>query len=288
MQYNANAQLDSSQVEVRGAGGGGGGRGIAVGGGLGIVLLILALVFGINPGDLLAGSSSGGGAPGTSLAQCQTGADIQADRDCRFVAYANTANAYWAGVIGNGYTVTPVVLYSGQTASGCGTATTDVGPFYCPSDKKIYIDPSFTTDLLQGQLGGQGGDAAEAYVVGHEYGHHIQDLTGTLSQVQASGVSSGANSGQVNLELQADCFAGAYMKHVTALPNSPIATINQDDLSRVANAAGVVGDDYIQKRTAGRVDPNSFTHGTSQQRQHWLAVGYQTGDPTKCDTFGGN
>ena len=287
MQYNAGAQLDPSQVEVRG--GGNGGR-VAIGGGVSIIVLILAMLFGINPSELMGG---GGGTasqanPGTDLSQCQTGADVEKNRECRFVVYANTNNAYWSQVVGDQYTQTKTVLYSGQTPSGCGTATTDVGPFYCPADKAIYIDPSFTEDMLKGQLGGQGGDAAEAYVSGHEYGHHIQDLLGTLDQVQAAGQTTGENSPAVALELQADCYAGAYLAHVTQLQNSPISGITQDDLNRIVNAAQVVGDDYIQKASSGRVNPDAWTHGSSAMRQRWLAVGFKSGDPNQCSAAFGN
>lgn len=280
MQYNAGSQLDSSQVEVRG--GGGGGR-VAVGGGVSIIVLILCLIFGINPSEVMGGGSSVSQAdPGTDLTQCQTGADVEKDRNCRFVVYANATNQYWTGVMGSQYTPSKTVLFSGQTATGCGTATTDVGPFYCPNDKQVYLDPTFTQDMLQKQLGGQGGDAAELYVIGHEYGHHVQDLLGTLAQVQSAGQSTGANSPQVALELQADCYAGSFLAHATQLPNSPIAGITQDDLNRVVNAAQVVGDDYIQKRMQGTVNPDSWTHGSSSMRQHWLAVGFKTGDPRQC------
>lgn len=284
MQYNPGAQLDSSQVEVRG--GGTGGR-VAVGGGVSLLVIILGLIFGFNPAEILGSGSESSGAgttSGTDMAQCQTGADVEKDRNCRFVVYANTANEYWGGLIQN-YQPIKTILFNGQTSTGCGQATTDVGPFYCPNDQNVYLDPTFTKDMLQGQLGGQGGDAAEAYVIGHEYGHHIQDVLGTLAKVQQSGNSAGADSGQVALELQADCFAGAYLAHVTQLPNSPIAGLTQDDLNRVANAAQVVGDDYIQKRSGGGVNPDSWTHGSSAMRQHWLAVGYKSGDPRQCQAL---
>lgn len=279
MQYNAGAQLDPSQVEMRGAGTGGR---VLVGGGVSVFVVILCLLFGINPAEVMGGGAGSTSASGSDMTQCQTGADVEKDRNCRFVVYANTANAYWSSVLGSQYTASKTVLFSGQTPSGCGTATTDVGPFYCPSDKNVYIDPTFTQDMLVGQLGGKGGDAAEAYVVGHEYGHHVQDLLGTLAQVQSSGSQTGDGSGQVKLELQADCFAGAYLRNVQQLPNSPISGINQDDLNRVSNAAQVVGDDYIQKRSGSRVNSDSWTHGSSAERQHWLAVGFSNGDPSQC------
>ena len=282
MQYNEGARLDASQVETRGAGGGGGR--IAVGGVSGIIVLILALVFGINPSEIMGGGggSASGAASGTDMSQCQTGADVAKDRECRFVVYANSVNEYWSQTL-QGYQPAKTVLFSGQTATGCGTATTDVGPFYCPTDKQAYPDTTFTQDMLQGQLGGMGGDAAEAYVIGHEYGHHVQDLRGVLAQVQQSGNATGANSPQVKLELQADCLAGAYLASVTSLPNSPISSINQDDLNRIVDAAKVVGDDYIQRRSSGTVNPDSWTHGSSAMRKHWLAQGFNSGNPQVCD-----
>lgn len=282
MQFNPGAQLDASQVE---SGGGGGGK-MVLGGGVGIVVLILSLLFGVNPSELTGGTGGSPADPGTDVSACQTGADIQKNENCRFVAYTNSSQQYWSSVMGSSYKPAKTVLYSGETSTGCGQASTDVGPFYCPTDQKVYIDPSFTRDMLQNELGGQGGEAAEAYVIGHEYGHHIQNLVGTLEKVHQAGNSTGANSAQVALELQADCFAGAYLKHTTTEPNSPIASINQDDLNRIVNAAQVVGDDYIQKRMQGRVNPDAWTHGSSQQRQHWLAVGFNTGDPNQCNTFG--
>lgn len=193
-----------------------------MGGVSGIIVLILALVFGINPSEIMGGGggSASGAASGTDMSQCQTGADVAKDRECRFVVYANSVNEYWSQTL-QGYQPAKTVLFSGQTATGCGTATTDVGPFYCPTDKQVYLDPTFTQDMLQGQLGGMGGDAAEAYVIGHEYGHHVQDLRGVLAQVQQSGNATGANSPQVKLELQADRLAGAYLASVTRCPTAP-------------------------------------------------------------------
>lgn len=278
MQYNQGTRLDPSQVEYRsgGRGGGGGGR-VAVGGVSGIIVLVLALLFGINPAELMGGGSSGSvSEPGTDMTQCQTGADVEKDRNCRFVVYTNTANQYWSSLFNTGYQPGTTVLFEGQTVTGCGTATTDVGPFYCPNDQKIYLDPSFTRDMLQGQLGGLGGDAAEAYVVGHEFGHHIQNLTGRLAQVQQAGQQTGPNSPQVKLELQADCYAGAYLANVTSQPNAPMV-LNQDDLNRMVDAAKVVGDDYIQQHTQGGINPDAWTHGSSAERKHWLAQGFNNG-----------
>ncbi len=286
MQYNENARLDSSQVQSRGGGlGSGGGGRIAVGGIGGVIILILAMLFGFDAGALLGGTSSGPVAATNDFAACKTGADIARNRDCRFVAYTNSIQDYWTKVL-PGYQVTKTVIFNGQTSTGCGTATAQVGPFYCPADKLVYLDTSFF-DQLTGQLGAAGGDAAEAYVIAHEYGHHISDLTGVLDQVQAAGQQTGPNSPQVKLELQADCYAGVWLRNSTNDANSPIAQLTQDDLDRAVDAAIAVGDDRIQANTSGRVDRESWTHGSSAMRKKWLAVGYQSGDPNQCNTFTG-
>lgn len=288
MQYNENAKLDPSQVS---GGGGGGRRGttVALGGG-GLLVVIIALLFGINPGDILGGGATTTGTDQTGTnpyAQCTSGADIAKDRDCRFVAYTNSIQAYWAKAY-SGYQQTRTVIFSGQQATACGTATPDIGPFYCPADKIVYLDDSFFDDMLERQLGAKGGDAAEAYVIAHEYGHHISDLTGVLSKAQASGNSTGPKSAQVRLELQADCYAGVWLANAAADPNSPIKAITMDDANRAVDAALAVGDDRIQMRSTGSVSPESWTHGSSAMRQKWLAVGFNSGDPSKCNTFAAN
>ncbi len=285
MQYNEKARLDPSQM---GSGGGRRGGTIALGGGAGILVLILAMVFGLNPGDLLGG---GGAAapqePGNTtnpFAHCTAGTDISADRDCRFVAYTNSIQSFWAGAY-SGYEQTQTNVFSDQVATACGTATSAVGPFYCPEDKVVYLDDSFFDEMLEGQLGAAGGDAAEAYVIAHEYGHHISNLTGALSSAQASGNSTGPKSAQVRLELQADCYAGVWLANATADPNSPIQAITQDDVDRAVDAARAVGDDRIQMKSSGSVSPESWTHGSAAMRKQWLGVGFSTGDPERCDTF---
>lgn len=283
MQYNEDAKLDPSQVS-----GGGGRRGttIALGGGAGLLVIIVALLFGIDPGLLSGGSTTG--VPATTApdpyAQCTSGADIAKNRDCRFVAYTNSIQAFWTEAY-PGYVPTRTKIFSGQIATGCGTATAEVGPFYCPADKVVYLDDSFFDTMLKGQLGAEGGDAAEAYVIAHEYGHHISDLTGVLAKAQASGNRTGPKSAQVRLELQADCYAGAWLANATADPNSPITQITRDDLNRAVDAALAVGDDRIQMKSTGSVSPESWTHGSAAMRKHWLAVGFNSGDPGKCNTF---
>lgn len=282
MRYNENAQLDSGQVA--GGGGGAGGR-IAVGGGLGmaILLFVLSQLFGVNLTGLAGGGQSASAPDSEAYAHCRTGADIQNNRDCRWVAYTNSIQDYWSQAY-SGYQMTQTRIFTGQISTACGTATSAVGPFYCPADSYVYLDTSFFDQLTQ-QLGAQGGDAAEAYVIAHEYGHHIQNLTGIMEQVQQQGQQTGPNSPQVRLELQADCFAGVWFKHVVNDPTGPIAEVTRDDINRAIDAAIAVGDDRIQRRTQGRVNPDSWTHGSSESRKRWLATGYNSADPNSCNTF---
>jgi uncharacterized protein len=283
VKYNEGAQLDPSQM-----GGGGGGRrggGIAIGGGAGVLVLLLALLFGVNPGDILG---SGTAAPeqtsgGTPFAQCKRGSDVSRDRDCRFVAFTNSIQEYWGQTV-QGYDEIQVNTFTGQVDTACGNASSAVGPFYCPGDTTVYLDLSFF-DQLTGQLGAQGGDAAEAYVLAHEFGHHVQNLTGVMRRVQGSGQGTGPKSPGVRLELQADCYAGAWFKHATEDPNSPISEVSREDLNRATDAAAAVGDDRIQQQTTGRVNPEGWTHGSAEQRTRWFMTGYQEGSMEACDTF---
>jgi predicted metalloprotease len=282
VQYNQGAQLDPSQM----GGGGGGGR-IAVGGGVSVIVLLLALLFGINPADILGSGTTtdqGGAQQPNPYAHCTTGASIKEDRNCRFVAYTNAIQSFWGQTM-QGYQKAQTVTFNSQVSTACGTATSQVGPFYCPNDKTVYLDTTFFDQILKGQLGAQGGDAAEAYVIAHEYGHHIQNLTGVMARVQSQGQQTGANSAAVALELQADCYAGVWLKNATSDPNSPIASVNQQDINEAVDAAVSVGDDRIQQRSQGQVNPDAWTHGSSAQRKRWMAQGFTTGDPNQCNTF---
>jgi len=277
MRFRPGARLDPSQVEdVRGSGGFGGlpGGGIAVGGGgLGVVGVLIYLAF-----ALLGGGSGSGLTPldGRTVtgdtASCRTGVDANRSEDCQIVGDINSIQAYWSKEVQN-YTVARTVFFTGSTDTGCGPASTDVGPFYCPVDKKVYIDLGFF-DELQSRFGGSNGPFAQAYVLAHEYGHHVQDLLGTLDQKRSS----------VQVELQADCFAGVWMHH--AEQTGYITGITKQDLNDALSAAASVGDDRIQAETTGQVDPETWTHGSAAQRTHWLSSGWKTGDPRQCDTSG--
>ncbi len=282
MQINQNARLDPSQVI---SGGGGGGRGgMVIGGGAGIIIVILGLIFGFNPSDILGqGTSSSGNR--VAMPQCTTGASVKTDQNCRWVAYVNAINTFWSKQM-TGYTKIPTEVFSGQVSTGCGTATSAVGPFYCPVDKIVYIDPSFVDELLSQLKDTNIGPAAEAYVLGHEYGHHVSDLTGVLAEVQAAGNQTGASSPQVRLELQADCYAGVWLRNEASGSGSGIITgITNADLDQVVAAAKAVGDDHIELQMQGKVSPESWTHGSSAMRQHWVTTGFNSGKPTSCDTF---
>lgn len=307
MRFNPKARLDTSQVQVRRGGGGGGGGlpfplpsgggggGMKVGGGLGFLIVILVLVLsqclggggGTSPSldDVIPRSDSQAVAA-SELTECQTGADANRNPDCARLAVVNSIQGFWQGALPKRYRPADTVMFSGSVTSACGQATTAVGPFYCPADMKVYLDTTFFKDMLEGQLGAGGGDFAEAYVLAHEYGHHIQNLTGYLSRVRTQ---QGPESDAVRLELQADCLGGLWAKNATSVPdpdgNVLIQELDQQDIDEAVDAAQAVGDDRIQQRSSGRVDPDQWTHGSAAARKYWFGVGYQTGDFNACDTF---
>jgi predicted metalloprotease len=304
MRFNENVQLDPSQVEdQRGSGGGGLGGGglnipIAVGGGGGGLLLVLAIVafnllFGGGgasaPADSSANGYQGVEVAGSQVAQtCRTGADANARTDCRIVGVVNSVQDYWNGALsqsGVRYSPAETVFYSGATQAGCGLAQSAEGPFYCPVDKKVYLDLSFF-DELKTRFGARGGPFAQAYVVAHEYGHHVQDVLGLLQQSSGRAPTRGQEGGSVRTELQADCLAGVWANH--AVQTGYITDLTDTDIADGLDAAAAVGDDRIQRETQGRVTPETWTHGSSDQRQHWFTVGYQSGSLNNCDTSKGS
>ncbi|MEZ2389948.1 neutral zinc metallopeptidase [bacterium RCC_150] len=296
MSFNDGADLDPSQVQDRR--GGGIGRGGMIGGGIGGgIILLLAALFGINPG-LLEGLTSGGqqqppavATASGGAAECRTGADADKRLDCRITGTVNSLNAFWPGYLANykvKYPRPQAVIFSGSTSTACGPASTDVGPFYCPADTTAYFDPGFFQELVD-RFGSSGGPLAQEYVVAHEFGHHVQNLLGNLDKAQQD--PQGPQSGSVRVELQADCYAGLWAKYAsttkdpqTGLPF--LDPLTKQDIQDALSAASSVGDDRIQKAATGRVSPESWTHGSSAQRQKWFLQGYTTGDINKCDTFG--
>jgi uncharacterized protein len=301
MSFNDNVTLDTSQVRS-GGGGGGAPGGMVVGGGIGgIIILILTLIFnGVfgGSGDPTGGASgidasqvsAAGDQDAAAFAQCKTGADANRDTTCRVIGTVNSVQAYWAGELpryGKEWQPTKTVIYSGTTQSACGTASNQVGPFYCPLDKRVYIDASFFK-ILEDQFGSSSGPLAQEYVVAHEYGHALQDQLGLLDRAQQD--PQGANSGAVRTELMADCLGGVWAKHATTVPdqdtNTPfLKPLSTQDIKDALSAASSVGDDRIQQATQGRVNPESWTHGSAEARQRWFLQGFKTGDLNQCDTF---
>jgi len=290
MAFNDESRLDPSQVEDRR--GRGAGTAIAVGGsGLGLVVLVVALLLGIDPSSLGGSAPPSSVPPGSSGStssleeECQTGADANARADCRVVGFVNSIQSYWNDEFarrGGHYTPAKLVLFTGATEAGCGYASAAVGPFYCPEDQQVYIDLSFFQELHT-RFGAQGGSFAEGYVVAHEYGHHIQDLTGTLDTPAGAG-DTGPNSGSVLTELGADCLAGVWIKHAT--DTGYLKPVTNEEIAQSLDAAAAVGDDRIQQESQGYVSPESWTHGSSEQRQMALKDGLQTGDLGTCSTPG--
>ncbi|MFT7835463.1 neutral zinc metallopeptidase [Saccharothrix sp. BKS2] len=294
MQFNENAELDTSQVtDQRGVGG----RVALGGGGLGIVGLIIYFVLSQLGGGAQLPSGSGFGDVGRDQQvdsqaiadKCRTGADANRETDCRAVAFINSIQAFWSDQFARSsrtYERAQTNFFSGGVQTRCGNATSAVGPFYCPADGQVYIDLTFYQELEQ-KFGATGGPFVEAYILAHEYGHHVQNLLGTSDRV---GQEAGATSGSVRLELQADCYAGAWANHAQTVPTGsgrPLITgVTQDDVNAALDAAARIGDDYIQSELGGgHVDTTQFTHGSSAQRQKWYTTGYETGDPARCDTF---
>ena len=283
MTFRPDAQLDPGRVtDARGRRVRGGG--IAVGGGLGgLVLVALYLLMGGNLGDLAGGAGAPPEGPvGSQLAaECDTGEEANQRQDCRIVGTINSLDAYWTEAFqaSNQQLQLPEAeLFTDATQTACGGATSAVGPFYCPLDQTIYLDLGFYDDL-QNRFGAEGGPLAEEYVIAHEYGHHIQNLLGALD----SNRDTGAEGGAVRTELQADCYAGVWAGN--AVDTGYLQPLTDEQIAQALNAAEVIGDDRIQEQTQGQVNPETWTHGSSEQRQHWFSVGLQEKNPNACDTF---
>jgi predicted metalloprotease len=291
MPFNEKSRLDPSQVQDRR--GRSMGTTIAVGGGgIGLVILLVALLLGVNPGDLLNASEL---APSTNdpsagvisdlAAECQTGADANTRQDCAIVGYVNSIQAFWSDEFasqGVEYVPAQTVLFSGATEAACGYASGAMGPFYCPNDQSVYLDLTFF-DELQARYGAEGGPFAVAYVLAHEYGHHIQDLLGLLD-TSGGNESQGPQSMAVYTELQADCLAGVWVSH--AVETGYLLQVTEQEIAQSLDAAAAVGDDRIQSQTQGYVSPETWTHGSSDQRYSALLDGIQSGDANSCETPG--
>jgi predicted metalloprotease len=302
VRFNPKADISGGRVsDVRGGGGSGLGglpMGAISGGGIGttIVVIIIYLIV-----QFAGGGGSGGGLGGATgpaettdrYDRCLTGADANKSEDCARRAVELSLESYWAKVLpqqtGKQLTPTQVETFTGGTSTGCGAASKDVGPFYCPTDQTIYLDTTFFKDVLEGQLGGRGGDFVEPYVIGHEFGHHIQNLLGTMSRVRTQ---SGPTSDSVRLELQADCYAGMWTRGATGTTDSKgvaiFESIDEGDITEAVDAAKSVGDDRIQKQGGGDVNKEQWTHGSSEERMRWFTTGYNAKSIKECDTFSTN
>ena len=300
VRFNPRADISGGHVtDVRGGGGGGGlgniPMGAISGGGIGTTILVIIIYLIVQ----FAGGGGGGLGPAgpeettDRYDRCLTGADANKSEDCARRAVEASLEAYWSKVLpqqtGKQLQPTQVKTFTDATSTACGNATKDVGPFYCPNDQTIYLDTTFFKDVLEGQLGGKGGDFVEPYVIGHEFGHHIQNLLGTMSRVRTQ---QGPTSDSVRLELQADCYAGMWTRGATGTTDSRgvqiFAAIDDHDITEALDAAKDVGDDYIQRRGGGDVNPEQWTHGSSEQRMRWFTTGYNATDINQCDTFSTN
>ena len=293
MPFNEKTQLDPSQVQDRR--GRSTGRTIAVGGGgIGLLVLVVALIFGINPSDLnnMTGivpqnSDLSAGEVSDLATECQTGADANTRQDCAVVGYVNSIQAYWADEFASHnsqHTPATTVLFSNTTQAACGYASGATGPFYCPDDQGIYLDLSFLDDLLS-RFGARGGPFAEAYILAHEYGHHVQNQLGLLN-TSSYNRDRGPQSMTVYTELQADCLAGIWISH--AVDTGYLSQLTEEEVRQSLDAAASVGDDRVQRQTQGYVSPESWTHGSSEQRYSALLDGIQSGDINTCETPGWN
>jgi predicted metalloprotease len=255
-------------------------------GGIGAGGVVLALigyfVFGIDPSTTLGVVNGAGG----QVEQQEGVRGTPADEAGRFVdVVAGSVDEVWTQVFQqSGQTYRrpeSIVIYDRATGTGCGMGQSAMGPFYCPSDRKVYLDLSFWQEL-ETKFGAEG-EAARAYVIAHEIGHHVQNITGQMERGERLG-ARGAESGAVRVELQADCYAGVWVAHAAKVSGGQVA-LDAKDIEAGLTAAAAVGDDTLQRRSQGRVMPESFTHGSSEQRMRWFRTGVQSGDPAACDTF---
>ena len=295
MRFNPKADIGGGRVRDVGGSRGGGGMGSLpiggiTGGGVGTIILVI-VIFVIA--QFVGGGNNGGAAPQGSTdryEECKTGADANRSADCARQAVEVSLRNYWAATLPKEtetrFEPTAVVTFTGATNTGCGQADSSIGPFYCPTDRTIYLDTTFFEDVLEGQLGGKGGDFVEPYVLAHEYGHHIQNLLGTMGRVKTQ---EGPTSDAVRLELQSDCYAGMWTQGALTTTDTEgvriFESIDQSDIDEALDAAKTVGDDRIQQQSGGGVHKESWTHGSSAQRMRWFKVGYGADSIQECDTF---
>lgn len=283
MTFDDDARIGGGKVSHRG-------RNTAIGlggGGIGVVAVVLiSQMLGVDLTPFLGGAQAP--EPGEPIANCETGADANESIDCRIAFAAESLDTYWADALpqlGPAYRTTSIVIFEGQTTTGCGAASSAVGPFYCPLDETIYLDTSFY-DTLRTRFGSSGGPLAEMYVIAHEWGHHVQNVAGLMDGLDRA--DTGPDSDGVRLEVQADCFAGAWVGAASEIRDEQgtvfLEPVTQQQIADALSAASAVGDDRIQEATRGQVTPETWTHGSSEMRQRWFTTGYE-GGPAACDTF---
>ena len=293
MELNENAQIDTGQVQDRrGSGFGVGGVSIPLPSGRGgLITTLIVVALALFGGGLFGANQLGGDGDTTDIAQAcaQGNPDRLTKTECRNTLFVNSIQAYWTTALPR-YQPAQTVFYSRAVSTGCGSADSGVGPFYCPADHHVYIDLSFW-NLLADRFGADG-EFAQPYVLAHEYGHHVQSLLGTEASVRRAQQRDPGNANRysVLLELQADCYAGVWARHATETTDAggqPIfKNLTREDRDQALEAAAAVGDDAIARKSGSRIDESNFTHGTSAQRQQWFGRGFDTGDPESCDTFG--
>jgi uncharacterized protein len=293
MRFRRRARLDPGQVtDVRGQRVGAGGLALG-GGGLGIIGLVIFLLItflggGGGLGDLTSLDQQQvgqGDTPSEVSQECRTGEDANERQDCRIVAVVNSVQKFWDETFQRSneqYPYADTVFFTDQVNTGCGVASSQVGPFYCPADQLVYIDLGFFDELER--FGAQDTPFVEAYVIAHEYGHHVQNQLGILDRIGSD--TQGPESRAVRSELQADCYAGVWAAN--AVETGLIVELTQEDINSGLDAAAAIGDDRIQQKTQGQVSPESWTHGSSEQRRRWFSRGYEEGRPAVCDTFTGS
>jgi len=304
MRFNPKARLDRSRVKDTGRGSGGGGfpgggstrripiPGGAAGGGIGgilIVVLYIVLTQCLGNGASADYSTSRltDAADSGRYDECETGEDANNSQDCARVAVENSLTDFWDGELGGKFRAEEhLVTFTDSVDTQCGSATSAVGPFYCPADESIYLDTDFFDEVLERELGGPDGGFVEFYVLAHEYGHHISNLLGYFGQVRTQ---QGPQSDAVRLELQADCYAGMWASHATETEDAAgevlIQDLTEEDVDLAIAAAEAVGDDRIQEKTQGQVTEETWTHGSAAMRKKWFGIGFERGSLAACDTF---
>ncbi|GAA3659388.1 KPN_02809 family neutral zinc metallopeptidase [Microbacterium marinilacus] len=288
MTFNENAKVGGNKARRRGRT-----TAIATGGGIGVLGIAVLLISAFTGQDLggllgvLGGGESSQQQPaegGTAISDCETGQDANENDDCRLAAGSLAIDQFWAESV-DGYREPQLIIVEESTSSRCGTASNATGPFYCPPEETVYVAPTFF-GLLRSQYGATAGSLAQLYVLAHEYGHHVQNLLGVFEDHPTG--DTGPDSNGVRIELQADCFAGAWVAgmadQVDEDGNPYLESPTREQIADALNAAAAVGDDHIQEQATGTVTPESWTHGSSEQRQRWFEAGRE-GGPNACDTF---